>query len=568
MKFPSPRKPRRRQEEGIALVVVLLFTTIVLTIVVSTTATLAIGARGGGANERVAYQALLASESGLNTFAQRASSLPLIYQYRGNFTPAELESWLTSLQTAALATGNQSINLRSFTAGADGTATLKFEAAAGNNVSLSVTGMTSSGATKVVLQDYERIPTPAYFPSEAPLKSYSNVNVKANAQVVGSDGLTSSGMITVAAINQSGGVSVPAAAAPPSVSMNVTPTLGTGKLVLSAGDYVQVGTNSSIRYKVEALAGSQVTLKALKPTTSTITLANTTAVNRIDVAVTQTFAPSSQVAEIKVSDPGLFDVGSKIYVKNDAGQDMQGQVTAINATTKTLSVQWITSPSSTPISEGTPIRYDVKSVVSGYGITGDATNIPNGSTPDDPRMRNMNPFNPNSNPDLFTYTFRQTKNQMLAAAPYTGWLQPKPDFANSGYVNGLTFYDGTLNLSGSKNLCGAGVLIVKGDLTVNGTCDAGFRGVIYVMGDYDQQGNSVITGSVIAEGAEQSKVGTECVANPTGTGGTGGNICDTQIAGTGQGSGKIIYDRATLLEMGTLVAPPTFRAVQSTWRQR
>lgn len=65
------RLRKRRREEGIALVVVLLFTAIVLTIVVSTTATLALGARGGGVNERAAYQALLAAESGLNTFAAR-----------------------------------------------------------------------------------------------------------------------------------------------------------------------------------------------------------------------------------------------------------------------------------------------------------------------------------------------------------------------------------------------------------------------------------------------------------------------------------------------------------------
>lgn len=570
MKSPIPHKFGRRHESGIALVVVLLFTIIVLTIVVTTTATLALGARGGGVNERTAYEALLASESGHNTFAMRASSLPAVYQYRGNFTAAELEAWLSSLQSAALATGDQSINLRTFPSGASGTATLKFEAATGTNVSLGVTGTTSSGATKVVLQDYERIPTPAYFPSEAPLKSYSNVNVKANAQVIGSSGETSSGMTTVATVNQPGGVTIPASESPPSVSMNLTPTLGNGKLLLAVGNYVQLGNDSSIRYKVGAVAGNQVTLTALKANTLNITIVNSSEVKRLDVAVAETSAASTQISDIKVSDPSMFNIGSTVYVKNSANppQDLKGQVTAINAATNTLSVQWTTPLSTTPITEGTPIRYDVRSVVSGYDITGDTTNIPNGSSPNDSRMRDMNPFNPASNPDLFTYTFKQTKNQMLAATPYSGWLQPKPDFANSGYVSGLTFYDGTLNLSGSKNLCGAGILIVKGNLTVNGTCPEGFRGVIYVMGDYDQQGNSVITGSVIAEGADQSKVGTECVANPTGTGGVGGNECDTQIAGTGQGTGKIIYDRATLLEMGSLIAPPTFKAVQGTWRQR
>jgi Tfp pilus assembly protein PilX len=65
-----PPAPRHAQQ-GVALVVTLLFTTIVLMIVVSTTATMTLGARKGGVNERSAYQALLAAESGINTFAVR-----------------------------------------------------------------------------------------------------------------------------------------------------------------------------------------------------------------------------------------------------------------------------------------------------------------------------------------------------------------------------------------------------------------------------------------------------------------------------------------------------------------
>jgi len=41
--------------------------------------------------------------------------------------------------------------------------------------------------------------------------------------------------------------------------------------------------------------------------------------------------------------------------------------------------------------------------------------------------------------------------------------------------------------------------VVIGDLTVNGTCSSGFQGLVYVAGDYDQQGNSVLTGAVVVD---------------------------------------------------------------------
>ncbi|MFD1732339.1 hypothetical protein ACFSC4_16645 [Deinococcus malanensis] len=163
----------------------------------------------------------------------------------------------------------------------------------------------------------------------------------------------------------------------------------------------------------------------------------------------------------------------------------------------------------------------------------------------------------------------QTKHQMLAAAPYQGWLEPTVSGAGfTGTVTGLTFINGPVSLTGNRELCGSGLLIVRGDLTVNRTCPVGFSGAIYVMGDYDQQGHSLIRGAVIVEGAHEPLAGTECMPSLSMTGSGSGNACDTRVAGTGQGSAKIIYDRGALLAAGSLLSAPELHAIPGTWRQR
>ena len=77
------RSPSNRTE-GFALVLSLLFTGIVLLILVSTAASLVTGSRQGGANERLAYQALLVSESGLNSLPRRSAEYVRKIPYAGS----------------------------------------------------------------------------------------------------------------------------------------------------------------------------------------------------------------------------------------------------------------------------------------------------------------------------------------------------------------------------------------------------------------------------------------------------------------------------------------------------
>lgn len=574
MKPHPARTSAPRREEGIALVVVLLFTAVVLTIVVSTTATLAVGARGGGVNERAAYQALLAAESGLNTFEVRfrtkMESLPLNQRLRGNVGAARFNAWLLRY------------GLNSYSTGTDQSTSLAFDTTVGADSLVLVATGAPGLSQKVVLQNYQADYAPGYnIRADAPLVSYPNVNLKGGARVEG-ERLTDSDNTGVTAVARTnvplpGSLTVSTTATNPTFPLSVTKTLG-NRLLLAANDYVDIG---GISYKVMGTRneGTQVTLQPLiQPSVNVIT--DAASIKRIDSAVTASFTQQSGVQTvIQVSDPTFFVKDSVIQIGT-----MKGTVKAVDIINKTLEVLWDSAPSGTVTQqEGSVIRRDVKSVSSGYTVDGDVAAMPDGANTNDLRLKDMNPFNPAADTeanDLFTHTFGQTKREMLNVAPFNvnltaedpqPWVNPVTTFNGTVTPDKIVFFNGTLGLSGNQSLCGSGILIVKGNLTVNGTCDAGFRGAIYVMGDYDQQGNSKISGAVIAEGATEIVYGTECVPTPgntTGSGSGSGNSCDTQVAGTGQGDGKIAYDRGALLEAGSLLTPPTFSTVQGTWRQR
>ena len=158
---------------------------------------------------------------------------------------------------------------------------------------------------------------------------------------------------------------------------------------------------------------------------------------------------------------------------------------------------------------------------------------------------------PSDTDALFQRTFGLTKEEFLGRFP------PQPGDTFNGTLSGweLKVVRGPLHLTGSKSLCGQGILVVIGDLTVNGTCSTGFQGLLYVAGDYDQQGNSVLSGAVVVEGVADLKA-------------CNGQTCDTKIAGTGQGGGKIVYDPMILLKLRLQSQGlASVRPLAGTWRR-
>ncbi|ACO45251.1 pilus assembly PilX N-terminal domain-containing protein [Deinococcus deserti] len=539
-----PPAPHHAQQ-GVALVIALLFTTIVLMIVVSTTATMTLGARKGGVNERAAYQALLAAESGLNTlsvrFRAQRDALPAHLQFRGS-SPAALNSWLSGQGLSTYADAP----VTATTAPATGIFTLMATGSAGD-------------ARAQVLQDFHAVNQPAFnIRAEAALQSYSNVDITGGAAVQGESMLDSTGTIQVALVAQP--LTVPAGNTPFEVVLQ--PVLSS-RLLLGPDDYVGLQGRSYRVLHVDRQAGA-VTLVAVAAAQAESTVPTRSEVHRADSAVTTTFTgiPGTTGA-VAVSDPSQLTEGSTVLVG-----PLRGTVQSIDAAQRTATVAWEAGGTMATVAEGTPVRRNVRGVISGYGITGQ-DQVVNGSLPDDSQTRGRNPFSVSPGPDLFASVLGQTKYQMLAVSPYQGWLEPTVSAAEfTGMVAGLTFIDGAVSLNGNRELCGSGLLIVRGNLTVNGTCAAGFSGAVYVMGDFDQQGNSVIRGAVITEGADQALAGTECMPSPSRTGSGPGNACDTKVAGTGQGSAKIVYDRGALLAAGSLLSALELQAIPGTWRQQ
>ena len=212
---------------------------------------------------------------------------------------------------------------------------------------------------------------------------------------------------------------------------------------------------------------------------------------------------------------------------------VEATVRSVDLGTNQVRLEWRGTPPTIP--EGTPLVPQILGAASAGSIsTVGAGGISYGQA----QYSSLVPSDPDA---LFRRTFGLTKEEFLERFP------PQPGDTFNGTLSGweLKVVRGPLRLTGSRSLCGQGILVVIGNLMVNGTCSQGFQGLVYVAGDYDQQGNSVLTGAVVVEGGDLTK-----------------------IAGTGQGRGKIAYDPMVLLKLRLKSQGlASVRPLAGTWRR-
>ncbi|MEW6420673.1 MAG: pilus assembly PilX N-terminal domain-containing protein [Deinococcota bacterium] len=474
MTVRTVRLRKRRQQEGIALVVVLLLTAIILTIVVSTTATLALGARGGGVNERTSYQALLAAESGLNTFAVRVNQYAQSHPYTGS-SADDLSTWLTAFST--------------YTLGSFGTATLTFQ-----NVSVSPSGATftvssqgaASGATKNVLQDYKLSPgrLPLQFRSRAALTSLPPINANGSASI---QGQANDGVIT-----QVKGTSITLPVRSNTVSLPVEDT--TGVLV---GDYVKV---SGATFRVDAKDGGSLSLTRVSPAlTSPLPLSG--GVTLMLNAVAASYNSIQDPSTLRVSNAGDFVVGEKINVANATGV-----IQSVDLVNKTVTIDW-TSDIPAKLDEGTQILRDVtamrsaedispkKNKLDGYSMTSGGVTRNDCSSPTvcvgarDPLLRRTD------NTPFFTQDLLGLSDAELNdLVPVS-----RPPFTMKNEIRRISAQDFD---SAIKNSNFSGVLIVDGDINSNVNGNTTFNGLIYFRGNQGGKfnGNLTVNGAIAVRG--------------------------------------------------------------------
>ncbi len=507
---------------GFAIVIVLLVSSVILISVVVTASLTALGSRVSASDERTSYQALLAAESGIDTLAARATA----EKYRGPLNETALNGWLNTSGVGAVdfANGNST--------------TVVADNVNGNDITFrSTSDVSGSRGTKVVLQEYRaRREPPPPIGVPAALTSWPDVAVTGNAAVTGFDGAAADGLISDRARTAE---EKELRALQSTFSLSVD---NTEELV--AGGYVQIDGNT---YRVEsANSETSVTLTALPAPTQRRTIANDAAIDIVQYAATSGY-DSSSPNTLRVTDTRNYLVGDTIHVGS-----FEAEITGVNSD-GSLSVSWQGSQPNAVngFGEGDAVRKDYFGATSSGNIkdTG-AREIENGTDPYSDRVKN--PFGTEN--ELFQQTFGMSYEAFEEIYPSS------TSFPSS--LSGVTHYSGDLSFQGGNSICGSGILVVDGDLRINGTCDEGFSGVIYVKGEYSQQGNSAITGAVVAEGntsLQTTKVaGTGGGQGGGGKGGGGGN----------EGDSKIEFDPVVLYEQSRVLAAWQFETIAGTWRQR
>jgi hypothetical protein len=306
------------------------------------------------------------------------------------------------------------------------------------------------------------------------------------------------------------------------------------------GSYVQIPSPTSPKtYLVTGVSGNALTLRPLSPPGPTDAILPGATVSLVPFAV-KAYDPANSTLT-------LSDARGLLEEQTVRVAGVEARVRSVDLDTNRVRLEWRGTPP-TAIPEGTPLVPQILGAASAGSIsTVGAGGISHGQAPGSPLV----PSDPDA---LFQRTFGLTKEEFLERF--------KPQDTFDGTLSDWTLSDwklkvvrGPLVLAGARSLCGQGILVVIGNLTVNGTCPQGFQGLVYVMGNYDQQGNSVLTGAVVVEG----------VANLQAC---SGQTCDTKIAGTGQGRGKIAYDPMVLLKLRLQSQGlASVRPLAGTWRR-
>lgn len=552
-----------KKQLGSALIIVLLMTLIVVGAVIAMVSNTMVLSRKGTGYERMAYADLLSADAGLNTFSPRVS----MKKYTGRVD--DIDCFVQGTRAAnntSAGTCNYTAQIPNYTLpnGASVAVRVVGVYSAQSTITVQATS-TMNGVSKSLLQDFQvtRPPT-TNLSIPAALTSFPSIDLGGNGQLLGAPG-TSGG------INTTDNGIIPGLtrltsnfnySSSPVVAVANDAYVTTGSFLRINGYTMQVtgraaGYSSTNRvYSVTQVPGGVP--KNGTPSGSGSSLSGDS-VDLVQFAVRS--APQSvttSTARIPISDPTGFFVNDVIYFRSgttmysaqvtNRGYTTDGDLNSgyldimYPATAVGKSLTGTTAATSSAVSAiniGTGISRYVPGASSAGAIGGggSSTLLPSGA-----------PGNTNilSGENLFKQTFsgKSKRDVYNLANRYDVAPSPVPDQVNwvgpaGNYGTTSTSYSLT-----SGYLCGTGILIVTGSLTLNGTCNAGFTGLLYVMGDLSNQGNSNIRGAVVVEGQVIS--------------------AGTKVKGTM----NITYDPAVFLERGRHLAQTSINPVTATWRQQ
>jgi hypothetical protein len=523
-----------RHQAGFSTILIVLMTAVVLIGVLTTNVTLTLNQRQNTSNERASYSAVLASESGQETFRSRSGATPFAGgtpACSGQATSCYQDAYVTSLNTYLSGLGAIPVP--------GGQATLSVASASSINVS--PTGDLMSFdllATSTIGQDKSRIVrsyTAQRFSLPFPhlpgaVTSFPGVSISGNSTV---GGRSLSDPLNTGLISKYMNVQT-AASTPLTTGGAVTVTVPSSDLTrlgqLQAGHYVRLPTTLAggaagpdATFKVTGVSGSQLSLQATQvPAAGSSLASGSLPLTNVLNGISSTLGTQ----QLNVNAVETFYPGDQISV-TIAGVPHTTTVTSVNGST----INTASWPAGSFSGGKQPSAAQAGPVLS--GVAGSAL------------------LSAPTNDALFQQIMGTTPAALKAGSTVldTGSF--------NGEVSGLTWLNtpGSANLN-SQKLHGSGVLVVDGDLTINnngGTC--AFSGILFVRGNLSMHGNIEICGGIVVEGAILSSNGVNAIGLEGGS---------TDFGGTGQ---KVQYDPTAILDAIGSSGPYTFGAATS-WRQQ
>ena len=563
----------KRATQGIAMVVVLLFTVLILTSIVITASISSLSSRITTSGERQSYQALLAAESGLNSFVVRVAAA----NYQGGLfgfpcwvqgRPVTGADACTSPATRNIA----ELQLEGTATGPRATIDILALDSANKTVTVRSTGSVPGNATKAVLLDYlvDRRPA-ANVAAPGALTSCPEIRIQGNSTITGY-GAPSTANNPPAANSYNGTLpnittfryfgtnpSVTSGSLTRSTSYPATINVADAAL-FTVGSFLKFGNST---FTVNEKTGTNRLTISPVPDSSTVpaggislnsTSPSPTQVDLVPVAIRAPVSLSGSGWRIPANDPTGFFVQDVIYIVGPAPANInyaatifaKGYTTVEDFTTGYVDVNLSVSaghpavtlvPSVVPLTLSVLNTLPIGTPVLRYVPSATSTNAVNtgGGSNTTPNIYGNNAVI-QCGDALFQQIFSESKDTIRSrVTPTTTFPIP--------VTRGVHWVVGDVDLTAGA-LCGNGIVIITGSLTFNGTCTAGFSGVLYVMGNLSAQGNFDLRGAVVVEGVTR--------------------FTQTSVAGTN----KITYDLRAILDSGRDLSPLTLQSVQGTWRQQ
>ncbi|GGJ35746.1 hypothetical protein [Deinococcus roseus] len=553
-----------QKTSGSTLIIVLLISLIIMGTLMATVSSTVVTARTGSATERLAYNSLLGAEAGINSFAARIQ----LSKYTGQIS--DIDCWVQGSRApgnSSAGTCPYTAKLSSYTLGTNSVAVsvVDYNASASSITVRSVgTSTATASNSKTVLQDFQVTKPPTTnLAIPAALTSYPSIQLTGGGALLGApyassgSGSQTTYSTTLNAANN--GVLTnfsTLTAAFNSGSSNVLTVNSADASYFAANSYIRVGGKY---FKVTSKSGSTLTVSQLTAQGSgNANVASGGAVDLIQFAARGAATNvTSTTARIPISDPTGFYVNDVVYM-TIGGVVYRAQVTGSGYTSSAdlnsgyLDVKYtatsvgntlgtaLTQTAAANLLEGTGISRYVPGASSAFGIS--AAN--NTSLFPSSAANNSNIL---SGENLFRQTFSGKSKQdvynlskIYSTVPTSlvpteiTWVGPTGNYATTSSSISLN----------NGYLCGDGILIITGSLTLNGTCNAGFTGLLYIMGDLSNQGQATIKGAVVVEGQ----------VNTGGTKAAGGM--------------NITYDSSIFLKRGQLLATVSVIPITATWRQK